>query len=69
MINLLRLFPHHNPLVKQLANRLSPQAGKSLVIPQAEEEANESLREFLVTCLVYWLAFLPIRLSLPASRF
>ena len=38
-------FPHPNPLVEQLANRLSPQAGKSLVIPQAGEGANESLRE------------------------
>jgi len=38
------LFPSTsplNPLVKQLAIRLSPQAGKSLVIPQAGEEANE----------------------------
>jgi hypothetical protein len=33
--------PHLNPLVKHLAIRLSPQAGKSLVIPQAGEEANE----------------------------
>ena len=38
--------PLPNPLVRQLAIRLSPQAGKSLVIPQAGEGANESLREF-----------------------
>ncbi len=35
------------PLVKQLANRLSPQAGKSLVIPEGEEYGS-SLREFHV---------------------
>ncbi|MDO8813589.1 MAG: hypothetical protein Q7J38_16400 [Gallionella sp.] len=35
--------PLLNPLVEQLANRLSPQADKSLVIPQAGEEANVSL--------------------------
>jgi len=34
--------------VKRLAIRLSRQADKSLVIPQAGEEANESLREFYV---------------------
>ena len=34
--------PHLNPLVEQLAIRLSPQAGKSLVIPQAGEEAIEN---------------------------
>ena len=33
--------PLLNPLVKLLAIRLSPQAGKSLVIPPAGEEANE----------------------------
>ena len=33
-------IPHLNPLGEQLANRLSPQADKSLVIPQAGEEAN-----------------------------
>ncbi len=32
--------PLPNPLEEQLANRLSPQAGKSLVIPQAGEGAN-----------------------------
>lgn len=32
--------PHLNPLVKKLASRLSPHAGKSLVIPRAGEEAN-----------------------------
>ena len=30
--------PHPNPLIKQLANRLSLQAAKSLVIPQGERE-------------------------------
>jgi len=39
-------FPLLNPLVELLANPLSPQAGKWLVIPQAGEEANESLRMF-----------------------
>jgi hypothetical protein len=29
-------LPHPNPLVELLAIRLSPQAGKSLVIPQGE---------------------------------
>jgi arsenate reductase len=33
--------PHPTPLAEQLANRLSPQAGKSLVIPQAGEGTNE----------------------------
>jgi UDP-N-acetylmuramoyl-L-alanyl-D-glutamate--2,6-diaminopimelate ligase len=37
-------IPLPNPLVEQLANRLSPQADKSLVIPQAGEGANEALR-------------------------
>ncbi len=32
--------PHLNHLVEQLANRLSPQAGKSLVIPPTGEKAN-----------------------------
>ncbi|MBI5429858.1 MAG: molybdopterin molybdotransferase MoeA [Nitrosomonadales bacterium] len=32
--------PLLNPLMKQLANRLSPQADKSLVVPHTEEEAN-----------------------------
>ncbi len=35
-------------LIKQLAIRLSPQAGKSLVIPPEGEGANESLCEFHV---------------------
>ena len=35
------------PLVKQLANRLSQQAGKCLVIPEGEEYGS-SLREFHV---------------------
>ncbi|TAJ79449.1 MAG: ArsC family reductase [Gallionellaceae bacterium] len=39
--NLFARAPHPNPLVEQLANRLSPQAGKSLVIPQAGEGTNE----------------------------
>jgi hypothetical protein len=39
--------PHPNPLMELLAIRLSPQAGKSLVIPEGEG-ANESLREFHV---------------------
>lgn len=39
-------FPLPNPLERQLAIRLSPRAGKSLVIPQAGEGANEALREF-----------------------
>ncbi|MDO9054701.1 MAG: hypothetical protein Q7U37_12340 [Gallionella sp.] len=39
-------FPLLNPLVKQLAIRLSTiKPCKSLVIPQAGEGANESLRE------------------------
>ncbi len=38
--------PHLNPLMKTLANRLSPQVGKSLVIPQAGEEANEKCHLF-----------------------
>ena len=33
-------LPHPNPLMELLAIRLSPQAGKSLVIPQAGEGAN-----------------------------
>ncbi|MFZ3018330.1 MAG: UDP-N-acetylmuramoyl-L-alanyl-D-glutamate--2,6-diaminopimelate ligase [Gallionella sp.] len=37
-------LPLPNPLEELLANRLSPQADKSLVIPQAGEGANESLR-------------------------
>jgi hypothetical protein len=43
--------PHLNPLIKQLAIRLGWQKTppKSLVIPQAGEEANESLREFFTT--------------------
>ncbi len=45
-MNLLRPFPHLNPLMPQLAIRLSPQTGKSLVIPQAGEETSESLRVF-----------------------
>ena len=44
-------FPLPNPLVKLLANRLSPQAGKSLVIPEGEG-ANESLREVHVKALI-----------------
>ena len=44
-------FPLPNPLVKLLANRLSPQAGKSLVIPEGEG-AGESLREFHVKALI-----------------
>ena len=40
--------PLLNPLMEQLANQLSSQASKLLVIPQAGEEANESLREFQV---------------------
>ncbi len=36
--------PLLNPLEKQLANPLSQQAGKCLIIPQAGEEENESLR-------------------------
>jgi fructosamine-3-kinase len=50
-------LPHLNPLVKQLANRLSPQACKSLVIPE-REEANERLREFHVKARTQdWIAF------------
>jgi hypothetical protein len=43
-------FPHLSPLVEQLAIRLNRQkkTAKSLVIPQAGEEANDSLREFHV---------------------
>ncbi|MEK7810447.1 MAG: hypothetical protein AAB278_01370 [Pseudomonadota bacterium] len=38
--------PLHNPLMELLAIRLSTMMPcKSLVIPQAGEEANESLRE------------------------
>ena len=44
-------FPLPNPLVKLLANRLSPQAGKSLVIPEGEG-TGESLREFHVKALI-----------------
>ena len=44
-------LPLPNPLVKLLANRLSPQAGKSLVIPEGEG-ANESLREVHVKALI-----------------
>ncbi len=40
--------PHSNPLMEQLANRLSPQVGKSLVIPLASEGANASRSEPLV---------------------
>jgi 4-amino-4-deoxychorismate lyase len=40
-------FPHPNPLVKLLANRLSPQAVKSLVIPEGEG-TNERSREFKI---------------------
>jgi hypothetical protein len=41
-------FPHLNPLMALLAIRLGRQktAAKSMVIPQAGEEANESLRMF-----------------------
>ena len=45
--------PLPNPLMKQLANRLSPQADKSLVIPQAGEGANDSLREMNNPCGYY----------------
>ncbi len=38
-------FPLPRPLEEQLANRLSPQAGKSLVIPLAGEGDKDSLRE------------------------
>ncbi|MDX8379470.1 MAG: hypothetical protein R8K48_05405 [Gallionella sp.] len=40
-------FPHLNPREKKLANRLSPQAGKSLIITESEK-ANEHLRELHV---------------------
>ena len=46
MMNFPCTFPLLNPLVEQLAMRLSTQACKSLVIPQAGEEANEPLRDF-----------------------
>ena len=38
--------PLPNPLVELLAIRLSPQAGKSLVIPPAGEGASATLRVF-----------------------
>jgi transposase InsO family protein len=46
--------PHLNPLGKTTSHstRLQTTAAKSLVIPQAGEEANESLREFYVTAIM-----------------
>ena len=42
-----KLLPHPNPLMEQLANTLSQQAGKCLVIPEGEGYGS-SLREFYV---------------------
>lgn len=43
-------FPHHNPLdeTSSHSTKLPKSAAKSLVIPQAGEEANESLRKFCI---------------------
>ncbi|MFA6921485.1 MAG: adenosylcobinamide-GDP ribazoletransferase [Gallionella sp.] len=57
--------------MKQLANRLSPQASKSLAIPQAGEETNERLREFHANSLSFRLSVMlqELRLFLTALQF